>query len=104
LLTAQILQKYLPIDIMGGSCATVPFISQCSKSHYNQDDCFAALGRKYKFYLAIENNDCSDYITEKVWHHCFGHNMVPLVSVCVMLWMTESVGVGQVCQLHIQPS
>lgn len=35
--------------------------------------------RKYKFYLAFENNFCRDYVTEKYWLHPFENNMIPIV-------------------------
>ena len=35
--------------------------------------------RKFKFYLAFENNFCPDYITEKYWLHPLTHNMIPIV-------------------------
>ena len=71
-----------------------------------QGSCFRELGRQYKFYFAMENNDCSDYITEKVWHHCFEHNMVPLVrdTVFACKALMHVAGVGQVCQLLCQPA
>ena len=51
------LQKYIPVDIYG----------RCGKlkcpGHFNND---CKLLDDYKFYLAFENSNCDDYITEKV--------------------------------------
>ncbi|KAJ8037261.1 Glycoprotein 3-alpha-L-fucosyltransferase A [Holothuria leucospilota] len=33
----------------------------------------------YKFYLALENSECDDYITEKFWIQALQHNSVPIV-------------------------
>ncbi|KAJ8019497.1 Glycoprotein 3-alpha-L-fucosyltransferase A [Holothuria leucospilota] len=33
----------------------------------------------HKFYLALENSQCEDYITEKFWRNAFTHNLVPIV-------------------------
>ena len=44
-----------------------------------QRRCFQELGRKYKFYLALENSDCDDYITEKVFRNAFESGMIPIV-------------------------
>ena len=41
--------------------------------------CFQELGRKYKFYVALENSDCDDYITEKVFRNAFESGMIPIV-------------------------
>ena len=30
-------------------------------------DCWKMVAKKYKFYLAFENSNCVDYITEKFW-------------------------------------
>ena len=69
-----------PIDIMGvSSCSNVPFIDECKQDKDGQADCIRALGRIYKFYLAIENSDCDDYITEKTWDNAFNGGMVPVV-------------------------
>ena len=34
--------------------------------------------KDYKFYLAFENTNCQDYMTEKLWHH-MGNGVVPIV-------------------------
>ena len=34
----------------------------------------------YRFYLAIENSRCLDYITEKFWHHCAQSEVVCIVG------------------------
>ena len=64
----------LDLYIMG-DCGTV--------AHKECDDydprCFDILAEEYYFYLAIENSDCPDYITEKVWHNSFEAGMVPIV-------------------------
>ena len=31
------------------------------------DECFHTLNRDYKFYLAFDNSNCKDYITEKFY-------------------------------------
>lgn len=52
------LQQYVDLDIYG-RCG--PF--ECQRSR--QNECHAMLERDYKFYLALENSLCSDYVTEK---------------------------------------
>ena len=37
----------------------------CPRSQENK--CLGLLERHYKFYLAFENSNCDDYITEKFW-------------------------------------
>ena len=123
MILVQVLKKYLPLDIMGG-CSTVPTIPKCERGYHNPSECWAELGRTYKFYLAIENNDCSDYITEKSWMNAFRNNMVPLVRstllLAVFLWFYVSFlerndvdfemmmmvcsGLGEVCKLYREPS
>ena len=51
------LQKYIKVDVYG-NCGTLscPF------------DCFDKLKAEYKFYLAFENSNCRDYITEKFYY------------------------------------
>jgi glycoprotein 3-alpha-L-fucosyltransferase len=55
---AKELQKYIPVDIYG-MCGT----KMCPRS--TETECFEMLNRDYKFYLAFENSNCKDYITEK---------------------------------------
>lgn len=37
------------------------------------------LERDYKFYLAFENSNCRDYITEKFFETGLGHSILPIV-------------------------
>ena len=52
------LSKHIDVDIYG-SCGT----KRCPRSM--GDSCFEKLRKEYKFYLAFENSNCRDYITEK---------------------------------------
>lgn len=52
------LKKYVKVDIYG-DCGNLRCTRNSSKS------CFEMLKREYKFYLAFENSNCRDYITEK---------------------------------------
>jgi glycoprotein 3-alpha-L-fucosyltransferase len=54
------LQKYISVDVFG-SCGPL----ECSR--LQSDDCFQMLRKEYKFYLAFENSNCRDYITEKLF-------------------------------------
>ena len=36
--------------------------------------------RKFKFFLAIENSKCVDYITEKIFHNAYLSDAVPIVA------------------------
>ena len=52
------LQKYMTVDIYG----------RCGKScPKNNKKCFEQLNTDYRFYLAFENSNCKDYLTEKVF-------------------------------------
>ena len=62
---AQELQKYIPVDIYG-KCGT----KTCPRS--TETECFEMLNRDYKFYLAFENANCKDYITEKFFKNSLG--------------------------------
>lgn len=62
---AHELQKYINVDIYG-SCGT----KRCPR--VRQDECFKLLDREYKFYLAFENSNCKDYITEKFFVNGLG--------------------------------
>ncbi|CAH1773971.1 unnamed protein product [Owenia fusiformis] len=66
------LQNFIPVDTYG-RCGKHP----CPGN--DVEDCFYYIGSRYKFYLALENSDCPDYITEKSWRNSLTHNLVPIV-------------------------
>ena len=55
---AKELSKFIQVDIYG-ACGS----KRCPRAQSNT--CFDMLNRDYKFYLAFENSNCKDYITEK---------------------------------------
>jgi len=57
------LQKYIQVDVYG-KCGNF----SCPKSVENSV-CMTQLEQEYKFYLAIENSNCFDYITEKFFNN-----------------------------------
>jgi hypothetical protein len=69
---AKNLSQYIEVDIYG-KCGT----KKCPRS--DEDKCFRLLDTKYKFYLAFENSNCVDYITEKFYVNGLGHNILPIV-------------------------
>ena len=65
------LSKYVPIDIYG----------QCGNLSCPADDwrkCFEMVRKDYKFYLALENSLCKDYVTEKFFRPLY-YDTVPIV-------------------------
>lgn len=68
---ARELGKYIQVDIYG-NCGTL----SCPRSN---SKCFEILDKEYKFYLAFENSNCRDYITEKFYVNGLGHNVLPIV-------------------------
>ncbi|XP_067947526.1 3-galactosyl-N-acetylglucosaminide 4-alpha-L-fucosyltransferase FUT3-like [Watersipora subatra] len=66
------LQNFIPVDIYG-NCGPfkTPGITRVRLMHLD-------FSREYKFYLAFENSDCDDYVTEKFWHSLLA-GMVPIV-------------------------
>ena len=67
------LSKHIQVDVYG-ACGPLT----CPRSQ--EDHCFAMLDTHYKFYLALENSNCKDYITEK-----FFTNGLQSVVVVVVL-------------------
>ena len=63
---AHSLQKYMDVDIYG-SCGT----KSCPR--HSGKHCFEILAKDYKFYLAFENSNCRDYITEKFYVNGLGY-------------------------------
>ena len=54
------------------------FYGKCSGHRFQTDD-FLKFRKKYRFYLAIENSRCLDYITEKFWQTIWTES-VPIVA------------------------
>ncbi|CAG0924913.1 unnamed protein product, partial [Notodromas monacha] len=69
---AKELSKHIQVDIYG-RCGSL----KCSRN--NKSKCFEMLKRDYKFYLAFENSNCRDYITEKFFDNALQNNVIPIV-------------------------
>ena len=67
------LERVIPLDIMG-ALGTVKH-KECDERASN---CWDLLAQKYMFYLALENSECTDYITEKIWRNSLKAGMVPI--------------------------
>ncbi|XP_068712391.1 glycoprotein 3-alpha-L-fucosyltransferase A-like [Montipora capricornis] len=67
------LKKYIDVSIYGqcGDSKSCP-----AKRH---SPICKALLRRHKFYLAFENGNCPEYITEKYWENSIDNNIVPVV-------------------------
>jgi len=68
---ARELGKYINVDIFG-ACGP----NRCPRTNANK--CFQLLDKDYKFYLAFENSNCKDYITEKFFVNGLGHDVLPI--------------------------
>lgn len=62
------LSKFVDIDMYG----------LCGDLVCEERSCLEKI-RSYKFYLALENHVCVDYVTEKMWRNAFYHDAVPVV-------------------------
>ncbi|XP_071800135.1 4-galactosyl-N-acetylglucosaminide 3-alpha-L-fucosyltransferase FUT6-like [Asterias amurensis] len=67
----QALNKVIHVDMYGG-CGNL----KCPRTKKCDDD----LLRQYKFYLSLENAECGDYITEKLWIKALQRGVVPIVN------------------------
>ena len=56
----EALQNYVPVNVFG-QCNKKP----CPRGTF--DDCHKVQSISHKFYIAFENSNCQDYITEKLW-------------------------------------
>lgn len=69
---ANTLKQIINVDIYG-NCGDL----ECPRS--NEKACYDLLRRDYKFYLAFENSNCRDYITEKFFFSALCNDIVPVV-------------------------
>ena len=68
------LRKYLEID-MQEKC----YKNVCGRpGHWTDTRCNSIL-KQYKFFLALENNHCKDYFTDKYWH-AVDREQIPIVN------------------------
>ena len=67
------LKKHMELDIYG-KCGTL----QCA-GHFSAKHGGCQKVKEYKFYLAFENSNCRDYISEKIWMQAFDNEAVPVV-------------------------
>ena len=58
----KLLKNYIEVDTYG-DCGEKP----CPNARAGHDFCFDDLSANHSFYLAFENSNCPDYITEKFW-------------------------------------
>ena len=68
---ARNLSNHIDVDIYG-TCGD----KKCPRA---SKDCLKMLDTDYKFYLAFENSNCVDYITEKFFVNGLKHNILPIV-------------------------
>ena len=68
---ARNLSSHIDVDIYG-TCGD----KRCPRA---SKDCLKMLDTDYKFYLAFENSNCVDYITEKFFVNGLKHNILPIV-------------------------
>ena len=66
------LQKYIQVDVYG-KCD-----DSFNSTKADNNSFILELSKHYKFYLAFENSDCDDYITEKFWR-ALSLGMIPIV-------------------------
>ena len=79
----QALAEVLEIDYMGSAHHNTEQPAVCmgtrGKGTQANIPCTQHLSHTYKFYMALENSDCQDYITEKMFKSSLLSGMVPLV-------------------------
>jgi hypothetical protein len=59
----KILQKYIQVDVYG-VCGNLTCPKEVGVDN-SSEDCRDMAGQNYKFYMALENSLCLDYISEK---------------------------------------
>ncbi|KAL4223609.1 Alpha-(1 3)-fucosyltransferase 7 [Mactra antiquata] len=68
---AKELSKHIDVDIFG-RCGD----KKCTRG---KEECSRMIHKEYKFYLAFENSNCRDYVTEKFFYNGLQHDVIPIV-------------------------
>ncbi|EFX66759.1 hypothetical protein DAPPUDRAFT_64409, partial [Daphnia pulex] len=71
----SLLQKYIQVDVYG-ACGPLKCPKEVGVDN-SSEDCRDMAGQNYKFYMALENSLCRDYISEKF----FGMLQRPVIPV-----------------------
>lgn len=71
------LMEYIPVHVYGACSSKFSQNRRCV-GRGKESSCWRNL-RRYKFYLAFENANCVDYITEKYWANSLQNTIVPVV-------------------------
>uniref|UniRef100_A0A914DKM3 Fucosyltransferase n=1 Tax=Acrobeloides nanus TaxID=290746 RepID=A0A914DKM3_9BILA len=66
---ANMLSKYIQVDVYGS----------CGNGRISHVEGKRLIKDKYKFYLAFENSNCRDYVTEKFFENALLNNAIPIV-------------------------
>ncbi|WKY12579.1 hypothetical protein Q1695_003847 [Nippostrongylus brasiliensis] len=72
----MLMKQGLHIDRFG-RCGSRP--PGCDGVNRQGDPCVAELVKPYKFYIALENSNCQDYVTEKFYEALISRMAVPIV-------------------------
>ncbi|XP_077289231.1 4-galactosyl-N-acetylglucosaminide 3-alpha-L-fucosyltransferase FUT6-like [Arctopsyche grandis] len=67
------LQKYIKVDVYGGRGTT---LKHACPGHFKTD---CAKLNNYMFYLAFENSDCDEYMTEKLYWNAYSKGAIPII-------------------------
>lgn len=72
---AQAIDRYIHVDVFGSCQRYFNHSGGCKRWTSSCN----SISERYKFYLAFENYNCKDYITEKYWNNALARNIVPIV-------------------------
>ncbi|ELU00220.1 hypothetical protein CAPTEDRAFT_151385 [Capitella teleta] len=72
------LRQLVDVDVFGLCGDPDPCMLNIKKMRRRNATCSKEMEKSYRFYLAMENSLCVDYITEKFWY-ALNNDMVPIV-------------------------
>ena len=78
LISSRKLSEYIGVDIVG-KCGDFSDQQVPSDDHYRFTTCNHLQLKLSRFYLAFENHNCPDYITEKFFNVIRTRKMIPIV-------------------------